>query len=288
MDEAFLTRAQGTARRRTPWGLILGVVLAAFLLGGAATWLLLRPDALDTLDIVSIRDETTAPVAPALPEEQAGSLDRRIAEMEQRLAQIDLQADAAAGNATRAEGLLIAFAARRAVDRGDKLGYLAGQLRARFGAADPEAVETVLAAERDPITLDRLLARLDGLAPHLGRAPAEEGAIAWISREMSELFVVRREDAPSPAPVRRIERARQFLQSGRPEVAVQEVRNLPDAPGKADWIADAQRYAAAQRALERLEAAAILEPRALRRADGEPMQPAGAETPAPEGTSATP
>jgi hypothetical protein len=39
-----------------------------------------------------------------------------------------------------------------------------------------------------------------------------------------------------------------------------------------DWIADAGRYAAAQRALERIEAAAILEPADLRDGTGQPVR----------------
>ena len=56
--------------------------------------------------------------------EQQGGLDQRLAAAEQRLTRLDLQAQAAAGNAARAEGLLIAFAVRRALDRGADWGYL--------------------------------------------------------------------------------------------------------------------------------------------------------------------
>ena len=38
-----------------------------------------------------------------------------------------------------------------------------------------------------------------------------------------------------------------------------------------DWLADAQRYAAARRGLERIEAAAILEPDDLRDGNGQPV-----------------
>jgi hypothetical protein len=134
----------------------------------------------------------------------------------------------------------------------------------------------VLAAERDTVTLDQLLAQLDGLMPHLGQGSANEGTFDWLSRELGELFVVRREDAPSPAPERRLERARLFLESGRTEAAIAEVRNLPNADSAGDWIADAQRYAAAQRGLERIETAAILEPDDLRDGTGQPVQRPGA------------
>lgn len=204
--------------------------------------------------------------------EQAGGLDSRVAAMEQRLTRLDIQAQSAAGNAARAEGLLIAFAARRAIERGAPLGYLADQLRLRFGEARPNAVQTVIDAAQNPVTLDRLVARLDGLAPTLTEAPEDEGVFAWLGRELSEIFVVRREDTPSPVAERRLERARLFLESGRVEAAVSEVRNLPNAAQAEDWIADAERFAAAQRALETLETAAVLDPRELRDSGGERVE----------------
>ena len=133
-------------------------------------------------------------------------------------------------------------------------------------------MRTVIEASRNPVTLDKLIAQLDGLAPALAEAPPEEGALGWLSRELSELFVVRREDSPSPEPRRRLERARLFLESGRAEAAVSEVRNLPNAAGAAAWIRDAERYAGAQRALELLETAALLEPRELRDSAGRSVQ----------------
>ncbi|MEL1250900.1 hypothetical protein [Aurantiacibacter gilvus] len=204
--------------------------------------------------------------------EQAGGLDSRVAAMEQRLTRLDIQAQSAAGNAARAEGLLIAFAARRAIERGAPLGYLADQLRLRFGEARPNAVQTVIDAAQNPVTLDRLIARLDGLAPSLTDAPPNEGLMTWLGREISEIFVVRREDTPSPVAERRLERARLFLESGRVEAAVSEVRNLPNAGEAEEWIADAERFAAAERALETLETAAVLDPRELRDGGGERVE----------------
>lgn len=290
MDQDFPFHAQTAARRRSPWRAIVITVLAAFLLGAVAVWLLVRPSGFAVPELVSIKSEQAAPAADAADvaaarasefASQQGELDQRISEMEQRLARIDVQADAAAGNAARAEGLLVAFAARRAIERGDRLGYLADQLKMRFGTAEPDAVQAVLAAERDPVTLDQLLAQLDGLAPRLGQGRANEDTFAWLSREMSQLFVVRREGAPSPAPERRLERARQFLESGRTEAAIAEVRNLPSADRAGDWLANAERYAAAQRGLERIEAAAILEPSELRDGQGQAIQqqPAAATGP---------
>lgn len=205
--------------------------------------------------------------------EQQGGIDQRLAAAEQRIARLDLQAQAAAGNAARAEGLLIAFSARRALDRGKDLGFLADQLRLRFGDAMPNAVETVVDFGSAPVTLDQLIAQLDGMAPELAENNRQ---FSWdrVRGELAQLFVVRRETTPSPQPRRRLERARLFLQSGRVEAAVAEVRNLPGAANASAWIGDAQRYAAAQNALDRIETAAVLEPRRLRDGSGNAIEQA--------------
>ena len=273
--------------------MLVVIVLLAILAGAAITFFLLRGDniASEGSPIFSLRrDEAASPQAPSPTAsasgavvaaearqaaervervvEQQGGLDARVAAMEQRLTRLDLQSQAAAGNAARAEGLLIAFAARRALERGAPLGYLEDQLRLRFADAQPNAVETIIDAGRNPVTLDRLLARLDALSETLVKRPSKEGLGDWLGREMSELFVIRREGTPSPTAERRLERARLFLQSGRANAALAEVRNLPNAEGAASWIADAERYAAAQQAIELLETTAVLERRNLRDGSG--------------------
>lgn len=310
MDEQSFTRTATASRRQVPVRAIAGVALGAFLFGALGVWLLLRPEGISTSDVFRVRSEATAPEAPAPAAEptpaeqpsatdarqaaqaaqrveevvqQQGGLDQRIAAMEQRLARLDLQAQAAAGNAARAEGLLIAFAARRAIERGAPLGYLADQLRLRFGDARPNTVEMVIASSRDPVTVDRLIARLEGLAPRLEESPSDEGPFAWFGRELGELFVVRHEESPSPAPERRLERARLFLESGRAGAAAAEVRNLPNAAIAADWIADAERYARVQQALEQLELTAILEPRELRDGEGTRVEQPSPSTPRADG-----
>jgi hypothetical protein len=293
MDEGFPARPQ-PARRRSGTA-PLGFALGGFLIGAAAVWALAGTPGLRGIDMLSLGQEaqqepaqaaTSRPAASGAAEaearqavqqvaavaQQQGGLDQRVAAMEQRLARLDLQAQAAAGNAARAEGLLIAFAARRTLERGEPLGYLADQLRLRFADARPNAVQIVLDAARDPVTLDQLVARLEGMAPTLAQVPRSEGAFSWLSREISDLFVVRRRDAPSPAAVNRLSRARLFLESGRVDAAAAEVRQLPNATAARDWVADANRYAAAQRALDLIETTAILEPRELRDDTGQAVQ----------------
>jgi hypothetical protein len=132
-------------------------------------------------------------------------------------------------------------------------------------------VRTIITFSRDPITLDVLLARLDGLGPQLSDS---DGINSWsdFRREMGELFIIRRESTPSPQPERRLERARQFLESGRVDAAIAEVQNLPGADKAEAWIADAQRYAAAMGALETIETAAVLDPGRLRDGAGNTVE----------------
>ena len=296
-----MNRQYGTQRKSGSLQAILGVALSAFLLGavvvGYMTWDGLpaflggetvestAPD--DGSALADLSGDAALPSPSPTPEESAaarqatqaverveeqqGGLDQRLAAAEQRLARLDLQAQAASGNAARAEGLLIAFAARRSLERGAELGYLADQLRLRFSDALPNAVTTIIQTSRDPITLDELVGRLDSLAPKLAET-SEEPSFSRLRREFSELFVVRRESSPSPQPTRRLDRARLFLQSGRIGSAIEEVKKMPGAVNGQAWIADAERYAAAQRALDLIETAAVVEPQRLRDGDGAPVR----------------
>ena len=275
---------------------VMVAVLASFLLGGAiagyAVYTLTdrdepatQPATVETQSLASPTSEPTpTPSASQAAQEavdrvaeQQGGLDTRLAAAEQRLARLDLQAQAAAGNTARAEGLLIAFATRRALEKGAELGYLADQLRLRFGDAMPNAVDTIIRTSRNPITLDQLIARLEGLSPKLAE-PSSQNGFARFGEELSQLFVVRRESAPSPQPQRRLDRARLFLESGRTDSAIAEVRNLPGAENAEGWLRDAECYATLQRSLDLIETAAVLEPRRLRDGAGNRIdQPSPAE-----------
>ena len=279
MNDYTSTRRKGPSAKP-----VLVAVLASFLLGGAvagyAVYSMTDRAPAATGNAPSKPQTLSSPASPPVPTpkatasqaareavqrvaEQQGGIDSRLAAAEQRLARLDLQAQAAAGNTARAEGLLIAFATRRALEKGAELGYLSDQLRLRFGDAMPNAVDTIIRTSRNPITLDQLIARLEGLSPRLSETNGQFG-FARLSEELSQLFVVRRESAPSPQPQRRLDRARLFLESGRTDSAIAEVPNLPGASSAEGWIRDAERYAAVQRALDLIETAAVLEPRRLR------------------------
>ncbi|APZ99778.1 hypothetical protein BWQ93_15780 [Sphingopyxis sp. QXT-31] len=190
------------------------------------------------------------------------TLPARVAELEQRLSRITLEAASASGNASRAEGLLVAFAVRRALDRGLSLGYLDAQLRLRFGDDQPNAVKTIIETSRDPITLEQLRAELDAIAPELvGRSGDDANLWTGIRRELSELFVVRAAGTQSPRATERLDRARRYLAGGMADRAIAEVEAMPGAAAANEWLIDARRYHEARRALDLIETAAILEPR---------------------------
>jgi hypothetical protein len=174
---------------------------------------------------------------------------------------IDNQSRAAVGNADRAEGLLVAFAARRALDRGVALGYIEGLLTQRFGDTQRAAVATVITASRQPVTLEELQEGLQQVGPELTGGAPDEDWWAALRAEMRSLVTVRREGAPSTMPAERLRRATRRLEAGQVDVALAEVLRMPGRENASEWIADARRYVAARRALDTIETAALLEPR---------------------------
>lgn len=200
-----------------------------------------------------------APAAPATLDE----LSRRVRDLEARLGQINASAQAASGNASRAEGLLVAFAARRALDRGVALGYIERQLSERFGERQPRAVAMVIAAARQPVTLEQLQIALTDLTPQLSGGGASPDWWESLRREMGGLIVIRRTGTPSPAPAARLQRAKRALEGGQVDAALAEVARMPgrNDPDVENWMANARRYIEARRALDIIETAAILERR---------------------------
>lgn len=223
-----------------------------------------------------------AQAAAALPPgDPLGSVETRLALIEDRLSRIDGQATAASGNAARAEGLLIAYAARRRIDKGEPLGFVEDQLKLRFSGAQPKAVDTIVVAAKTPITLDQLSAQLDLLAPALAGVRRDESTWTRVRREVSSLFVVRRAPVPAQTPQDRVARARLMLESGQIDGAIAEVDRLPGAEEAQDWTEAARRYEDAQRALDVIETTAMLEPHALRDANGKPVDQPSPLTPPP-------
>lgn len=181
----------------------------------------------------------------------------KVSALEQRLAELNQQAAVAAGQAGQAEALLVAFATRRAIERGQPLGYLETQLRVRFGSTQQAAVDRVIAAAQKPVTLALLNETFEKLSPQLIGGAQSEGTWEWLTRQMGELFVIRHADSPSPTAESRAERVREALAGGRIDVAIAEVERMPGKDAATEWLAHARDYVAAQHALDQLETAAL-------------------------------
>ncbi len=250
------------------WAAILAWVILMILLGaGLAVWGLSQWDA--GARFLGVAPEPVPamalqPVRPVVQTVQApvGAADPaaadRVALLEARLRNVENATQRNAGSVGRADALLVAFASRRAIDRGVPLGYLETLLAERFGGQNPVAVATIITASRSPVTLDALVTDYARLQEDLRRGAPDEGLWQGIKRELGSLVVVRRASSPSPKPEARYERARARLEQGQVDVALAETMRLPGAPRAAAWIAQARRYVAAHRALDEVESSALL------------------------------
>ncbi|HET9335367.1 MAG TPA: hypothetical protein VFO12_03045 [Sphingomicrobium sp.] len=257
----------GTSRQGTTWTARFAWALLLLIVGAAlATWGLSRWDAGARFFGVAPRQPVqilrqpgpAAPPAVQAAEPLAAADAARIAAVESRLAAIEGQAQAAAGSAGRADALLLAFAARRAIDRGVALGYLEPLLVQRFGPQHQAAVATVVTASRDPVQLESLITEYRALGPTLRGRAAEEGWWQSLQRELGSLVIIRRAGAPSPQPQARYDRALANLEAGEVDSALAETMRLPGAANAGPWVARARRYISAHRALDQIESAALL------------------------------
>lgn len=256
--------------RRSGWGRLLFAALLAFVVGVAlAGWAVLRHGEL--IPGWSLLPQRSAPAAAPADAQLAA----HAAALEARLARLDLAAQAAAANAGRAEALLTALAARRAIERGRPLGPLEDQLRLHFGASQPGAVTLLAGVARSPVTITSLVAALPALAPEAG-VPTGPSGWARVRADLSSLFTIRHEPGDMASPATRLERARTALYRGDVEIAIGEVRKLPAGTAQRGWIANAQRYMQAEAALDQLDVSALTLP-----ATPAPVLPAPAPTSTP-------
>jgi len=210
----------------------------------------------------------------------------KVSALEQRLAELNQQAAAAAGQASQAEALLVAFAARRAIERGQPLGYLEAQLRVRFGATQQAAVDRVIAAAQKPMTLPTLTETFEKLSPQLIGGAKSEGTWDWMTRQMGELFVIRHADTPSPTAESRAARVRDALVGGRIDVAIAEVERMPGKDAATEWLAHARDFANVEHALDQLETAALSFPPTPAVVKPEAAPPAASPSPMAEASGA--
>jgi hypothetical protein len=254
-------------RNELGWGARLLIAFALILVGAAAaTWALARHEpAARLLGVAASIPE--APERNVVAAEQSvadsepqGALNPAIAEqiedLQERIRRIETEVEE--NPSGRADALLIAFATRRAIERGVTLGYLEPLLVNRFGSTHQQAVATIISASRSPVLLTQLIARYQDLRTELVGPPPDEDFWTGIRRGFSSLVSIRHSDRPATQPQARYERARSHLMAGEVDAALAETMRLPGAPRAEEWIADARRYIAAQRAVEAIESAALL------------------------------
>ncbi|HEX8193861.1 MAG TPA: hypothetical protein VF552_13270 [Allosphingosinicella sp.] len=292
----------GVERRRSVWSW-LAAPLIAFLLGLAAMgWLLSRweqgavflgiadPPAQTSeplgVEPVPVEAEQPPAAAALLPDGQARFVidpetQQRVSRLEQRLTELDSASRAAVGNADRAEGLLVAFAARRALDRGVALGYIEHLLRQRFGQHQPQAVGLVITAARQPVTLQELQRELEDVGPRLAASGADRSWWEGLKRELGSLITIRREGTQSTIPSERLRRARAHMAGGEVNLALVEILRMPGREQARTWVEKARRYVAARSALDAIETAALLDP-------VNPPQPPANPQPQPRPAQAAP
>lgn len=283
MTDEFVTET-APVRRGVSSRLVIGLILLAFI-GGLALMALLfsrwsdaGPGAKPKLAVESVPPGASDPLASSTDPQNAmaapsrpaiaytpAAIDAqtaRVLELEQRLTRIAVSAQAASGYASRSEAMLVAFAARRALDSGAPLDRVEGQLRLIFGQAQPRAVATIVNASSQPVTIPTLRAGLDQIGTVVARGNPNEGWWSSVRRELGNLVVVRQAGSPSAAPEARLARARLAVESGQIDAAITEVEQLRSDESVDGWLQQARRYNEAHRALDVIEAAALLEARA--------------------------
>lgn len=257
----------GSSRGGIGWGGRMLVALVLVLAGAAAAvWGLAHYQpaarflgiAPPQPPVVAPRPIENAPPTQSAPLRSDAARDARIAALEQRLNDVQNATERAEGSAGRADALVVAFAARRAIDRGVALGYLENLLVERFGSQHQAAVATVITASHQPVRLEDLISEYEGLGPQLRRGGPQDSWWMGVKRELGSLIEVHRAERPATNPEARFNRALQRLSGGDVDQALAETMRLPGAGNAGDWIQKARRYIAAHRALDEIESAALL------------------------------
>src|SRR4051812_22133591 len=243
--QQFGSNMNGTIHRgSTNWATRLLVGLVLILVGAAAaTWGLAHYQ--PAARFLGIAPAPAPPLTPkpvglvsapaAAPATQPPN-NAQIAELQARLARVENATQRAEGFAGRADALVVAFAARRAIDRGVALGYLEPLLLERFGAQHEQAVATIVTASHQPVRLNELIAEYDQLGPVLRRGGTQESWWSSIRRELGSVVEIHRADQPAINPDARYARALRLLSAGDVDQALTETMRLPGAPSASTWV----------------------------------------------------
>jgi len=257
----------GTARPMS-WSARLLIGLVLLLVGaGAATWGLAHyQPAARFLGVATPAPQpapapllaNTQPMEPKAMQTPRAAEDSRIADLENRVARVENATARAEGSAGRADALVIAFAARRAIDRGVALGFLENLLVARFGQQHQQAVATIITGSHQPVRLDDLRTEYDAIGPDLRRGGPQDSWWTNFQRELGSLVELHSASRPAANADARYVRAQQRLATGDVDQALAETMRLPGAGRAGDWINKARRYIMVHRALDEIESAALM------------------------------
>jgi hypothetical protein len=257
--------ANGANRTASGWGTRLLIALALVIAGAAAAaWALARYDqAARFVGVAPVELRVTPPqravVQPTPTEQPEPAVEaERIAELEGRLSNVERSTERVEGSAGRADALLVAFAARRAIDRGVALGFLEPLLVDRFAGTHPTAVATIITGSHSPVQLNELISEYRTLGPQLRSSAPTDGWWVQFKRELGSLIKIRQADRPSTQPDARYQRALTQLEDGEVDSALAETMRLPGAANAQDWVRKARRYVSVHRALDEVESAALL------------------------------
>lgn len=265
MDDPVSPPTTAAAPARAIRALVISAV-TLFILGIAVIgWTLLRSNSADlpskTQVAAAPNEPSSGPLPPTLTPADA---ETRIATIENRLVEADRASAHALADAAKAERLLILLSTRRAVDRGQALGYLESALAQQFGGTYPGDVTLIVDYARRPVRLDALIDELALVEPRLSTKPGEDGWLGKMLSDVRTLAVVRPANQPSDVPAKKLERAHRALARDDVGAAVREIATMPGAANAKPWLDKAQRYVAIHAALDRLEAATILNPQPQR------------------------
>lgn len=262
-----------TSRHALSWSARLLIGLVLILAGAAvAVWGLAQyPPAARFLGIaapapvVALPPRLLEPASGTKIQAEAAQEERieadRVAALEARLQRLENATAQVRGSAGRADALVVAFATRRAIDRGVALGYLETLLIERFGQRHQRAVATIITASHRPVRLDALTSEYETLGPALRSGGPQDNWWDGFRRSLGSLVEIHRAEQPPVNLEARYNRALERLSSGDVDQALAETMRMPGAARAGPWIDKARRYVAAHRALDEIESGALLIPK---------------------------
>jgi hypothetical protein len=200
--------------------------------------------------------------------QRVDNLSAEVAGLNVKVANVGSEAtqsiEAATASAEAARRVLLVGSVRRALDRGESVAVLAPALRRQFGTEHSGAVERLIAGTPATPTLAALLRGFAALTPRLVAEPAAARDSWWqrFKASIAGVAELRRSDSADArhANALRITEAEGRLRRGDVAGALTLLSRLPRQTQAiaAPWRREAERYVAAQSAIEELEAAVLL------------------------------